>query len=51
MRAEELPGEAHVNGAPPVFRLDILDAASRPSDPGVVDQRIESAQGGFDIVE
>src|SRR3984885_9298652 len=51
MRAEELSGQADVDGAPPVFGLDLLDAAGWPGDPGIVDQSVESAKGGFDVLE
>ena len=51
VRAQELPGQADVDGAPPILRFDILDAAGRPRDPRIVDQRVKPAKGGFDVVE
>ena len=42
--AEELPGEADVDAAPPVGRGDLVDAAGRPGDAGIVDQRVEPAE-------
>ena len=51
MGAEELAGEADVDGAAPVGRDDVLDAARRPRDPGVVDQRVEAAERVADLRE
>src|SRR5579863_3272204 len=51
MRAEELPSQADVDGAAPIFRADVLDAAGRTGDPGIVDQRVETPKRGFDVVE
>lgn len=43
----ELPGKADVDGAAPVGRVDLVDAAGRSRDAGVVDQRIEAAEIGL----
>ena len=49
--AEELAGEADVDAAPPVGRVDLLDAAGRPGDAGIVDQRVEAAELRRSLVE
>ena len=44
MRAQELPGQVDVDAAPPVGGRDLLDAAGRPGNAGIVDQRVEAAE-------
>ena len=49
--AEELAGQADVDAAPPVGRVDLVDAAGRAGDAGVVDERVEPAEGGGGLLE
>ena len=50
-RAEELAGQADVDAAAPVGGVDLLDAAGRPGNPGIVDQRVEAAERGLHVGE
>ena len=49
--AEELPGQADLEAAPPLGRRDLVDGPRRPGDAGIVDQRIETAEGGRGVIE
>ena len=44
MSAEELPGQANVDGAPPFLRHNVLDAPRRTDNAGFVDERVEAAE-------
>jgi hypothetical protein len=43
-RTVELPGQADVQAAVPVFGIHLLDLRGRPGDAGIVDQHVEAAE-------
>src|SRR6185437_5054561 len=45
MSAQELAGETNIERAAPIGGRDLLNAARRPGDACIVDQRIEAAEG------